>query len=174
MAARGLVQRALEPRHEGRCVPAACRLPVLIFHPRAIRHVGLEQLLHPLSRALRAFGEVGLATLGGAALAFGYAVLAASPWLTGAAAGLVSIGVGFYMFHTTVQTRMTDAEPKERGSAVALFATFLFTGQASGLWVASQVVDTTGPTPVFACSAVGLAVLAFLFRRRLISSRRAP
>jgi predicted MFS family arabinose efflux permease len=124
-------------------------------------------------RALRAFGEIGLATLGGLAIALGYAILAASPWLPLAAFGLVAIGAGFYMFHTTVQTRLTDAEPKERGSAVALFATLLFTGQASGLWIASQVIDAAGPAPVFWCSAAGLAALTFAFRRRLLSSRRA-
>jgi predicted MFS family arabinose efflux permease len=87
---------------------------------------------------------------------------------------LIAIGGGFYSFHTTVQTKLTEVETKERGSAVALFATFLFTGQASGLWVASHVVDIAGARPVFWCSAVGLAALAFAFRRRLLSSRRAP
>ncbi|HWI36614.1 MAG TPA: MFS transporter [Burkholderiales bacterium] len=125
-------------------------------------------------RALRAFGEIGLATIGGVALAAGYALLAASPWLVPAAAGLIAIGGGFYMFHTTVQTRLTEVEQKERGSAVALFATFLFTGQAIGLWVASHVVDAAGAVPVFWSSALGLAVLGFAFRRRLLSSRRAP
>ena len=125
-------------------------------------------------RALRAFGEIGLATIGGVALAAGYALLAASPWLVSAAAGLIAIGGGFYMFHTTVQTKLTEVEQKERGSAVALFATFLFTGQAIGLWVASHVVDAAGAVPVFWSSALGLAVLGLAFRRRLLSSRRAP
>jgi predicted MFS family arabinose efflux permease len=125
-------------------------------------------------RALRAFGEIGLATLGGVALAVGYAMLAASPWLVSAAIGLIAIGAGFYMFHTTVQTRLTDVEHKDRGSAVALFATFLFTGQAAGLAVAARVSDAAGIPPVFWCSALGLAVLALAFRRRLLSSRRAP
>jgi YNFM family putative membrane transporter len=125
-------------------------------------------------RALRRFGEIGLATIGGVALAVGYATLAASAWLPLAAAGLIAIGGGFYMFHTTVQTKLTEVEQKERGSAVALFATFLFTGQASGLWVASHVVDAGGTAPVFWCSAAGLAILTFAFRRRLISLRRVP
>jgi predicted MFS family arabinose efflux permease len=125
-------------------------------------------------RALRRFGEIGLATIGGVALAIGYATLAASPWLPLAGAGLLAIGGGFYMFHTTVQTKLTEVEQKERGSAVALFATFLFTGQASGLWVASHVVDAGGTAPVFWFSAAGLAALTFAFRRRLISLRRAP
>jgi predicted MFS family arabinose efflux permease len=78
------------------------------------------------------------------------------------------------MFHTTVQTKLTEVEQKERGSAVALFATFLFTGQAIGLAVASRLVDAAGIAPVFWCSTVGLAAVALAFRRRLISLRRAP
>ena len=122
-------------------------------------------------RALRAFGEIGLATLGGVVLVIGYAVLAASPRLAVAALGLAAVGGGFYMFHTTVQTNLTQVKAEERGSAVALFATFLFTGQASGLWAASHLVDSVGTVPVFACSALGLAVLTLAFRRRLLSSR---
>jgi predicted MFS family arabinose efflux permease len=125
-------------------------------------------------RALRAFGEIGLATLGGIALAIGYALLAVSPWLPLAAAGLLAVGGGFYAFHNTVQTRLTEVEQEQRGSAVALFATFLFTGQAAGLAVASRLVDAAGSAAVFGCSALGLAALTFAFRRRLLSSRRAP
>jgi len=125
-------------------------------------------------RALRRFGEIGLATLGGGALTAGYALLAASPWLTLTALGLAAIGGGFYMFHTTLQTRLTQVAPSARGSAVALFATFLFMGQASGVWLASYLADAVGIAPVFGVSALGLAVLAVFFRRRLLSSPRAP
>jgi predicted MFS family arabinose efflux permease len=125
-------------------------------------------------RALRSFGEIGLATLGGIALAIGYAMLAGSPWLPLAAIGLIAIGGGFYMFHTTVQTKLTEVEHTQRGSAVALFATFLFTGQATGLALASRMVDAVGVPAVFWCSAAGLAALTFAFRRRLLGLRRAP
>jgi len=124
-------------------------------------------------RALRRFGEIGLATLGGAALAAGYALLATSPWLSLGALALGAIGGGFYMFHTTLQTRLTQVAPTARGSTVALFATFLFMGQASGVWLASHLADTLGIAPVFGVSALGLALLAVAFRRRLLSSPRA-
>jgi predicted MFS family arabinose efflux permease len=118
-------------------------------------------------RALRRFGEIGLATLGGGALAAGYALLAISPWLALAALALSAIGGGFYMFHTTLQTKLTQVAPAARGSAVALFATFLFMGQASGVWLASNLADAVGIAPVFLVSAIGLTALAVAFRRRL-------
>jgi len=121
-------------------------------------------------RALRRFGEIGLATLGGGALTAGYALLAASPWVTLAALGLGAIGGGFYMFHTTLQTRLTQVAPSARGSTVALFAAFLFMGQASGIWLASQLADAVGIAPVFGASAIGLAVLTLAFRRRLLKA----
>jgi len=115
-------------------------------------------------RALRRFGERGLATLGGLALVIGYgglAFAASSPLATLCIAG---VGVGFYMLHTTVQTHVTHVAPQERGSAVALFATFLFLGQASGVWLAAQVLDAAGLAPVFLGAAAGLALLTALFR----------
>jgi MFS transporter, YNFM family, putative membrane transport protein len=115
-------------------------------------------------RAVRRLGERGLATLGGAALAIGYGGLALAPSVMLGTICIGAIGAGFYMFHTTVQTHVTHVAPEERGSAVSLFATFLFLGQASGVWLAARVVDAAGTAPVFAIAAAGLAVLAATFR----------
>jgi predicted MFS family arabinose efflux permease len=115
-------------------------------------------------RAVRRLGEKGLVTLGGVALVSGYVTLALAPVPAIATLGIATIGAGFYMLHTTVQTHVTHVAPEERGSAVALFATFLFLGQASGVWLAAQVVDTAGMAPVFLGAAAGLAALTVLFR----------
>ena len=74
------------------------------------------------------------------------------------------VGAGFYMLHTTVQIHVTQVRPEERGSAVALFATFLFLGQASGVWLAARIVDAAGMAPVFLAPPLGLAALAAAFR----------
>jgi predicted MFS family arabinose efflux permease len=118
-------------------------------------------------RAVRRLGERGLATLGGAALVTGYLVLTLAPASGAATLGIGVVGAGFYMLHTTVQTHVTHVAPEERGSAVALFATFLFLGQASGVWLGAQIVDTAGLAPLFVAAAVGLAVLTLLFRAYL-------
>ena len=53
------------------------------------------------------------------------------------------MGAGFTHAYA-VQTHVTHVAPEERGSAVALFATFLFLGQASGVWLGAQIVDGAG------------------------------
>jgi predicted MFS family arabinose efflux permease len=115
-------------------------------------------------RAVRRLGEPGLVALGGVALVLGYGWLAIAPSALLATLCIAAVGAGFYMLHTTVQIHVTHVAPEERGSAVALFATFLFLGQASGVWLAARVVDAAGAMPVFVCAAAGLAVLAVLFR----------
>jgi predicted MFS family arabinose efflux permease len=115
-------------------------------------------------RAVRRLGEQGLVLAGGAALAIGYLTLAFAPVVAVGTLGIAAVGAGFYMLHTTVQTNVTQVAPEERGSAVALFATFLFFGQASGVWLAARLVDTVGLAPVFICAAAGLALLAIGFR----------
>jgi predicted MFS family arabinose efflux permease len=119
-------------------------------------------------RAVRGLGEKGLATLGGAALALGYVV---APSALFGVLCVAAVGAGFYMFHTTVQIYVTQVSPEERGSSVALFATFLFMGQALGVWLAARVVDGVGAAPVFAASAVGLLALSLAFRRQLLRWR---
>jgi YNFM family putative membrane transporter len=115
-------------------------------------------------RAVRRLGEQGMVTLGGAALALGYTGLAFSGSLILSALSIATVGAGFYMFHTTVQIHITQVAPEARGSAVALFATFLFLGQASGVWLAARVLDAAGAVPVFLGAALGLAALAAAFR----------
>ena len=115
-------------------------------------------------RAVRGLGERGLVALGGVALALGYSALALSDFLIVSTLGIAAVGAGFYMLHTTVQIHVTQVPAEDRGSAVALFATFLFLGQASGVWLAGRVVDSVGMTPVFVAAAIGLALLAAGFR----------
>jgi predicted MFS family arabinose efflux permease len=115
-------------------------------------------------RAVRRLGERGLVTAGGVALFAGYMGLASIESALAGTLGIALVGAGFYMLHTTVQIHITHVPPADRGSAVALFATFLFLGQASGVWLAARVVDVAGVQPVFLVAAVGLAALAAAFR----------
>lgn len=120
-------------------------------------------------RAVRRLGERGLVAAGGTALTLGYFGLALASSTVVATLAIAALGAGFYMLHTTVQIHVTQVAPEERGSAVALFATFLFLGQAAGVWLAARVVDAAGMTPVFIFAALGIAALAAAFRYFLSS-----
>ncbi|MGD9953368.1 MAG: MFS transporter [Burkholderiales bacterium] len=125
-------------------------------------------------RLLPRVGERGLVAGGGVLLGAGFVALAAAPSALWALPCMVALGTGIYMFHNTLQVNATQMAPETRGAAVAIFAGCLFTGQSAGVWLASQVVDAAGARPVFVAAALGLALLALDFRRRLAKLRPKP
>ena len=76
------------------------------------------------------------------------------------------LGVGLYMLHNTLQLHATQMAPESRGAAVALFAFFLFTGQSTGVWLASNAVDSVGTRSVFSAAAITDYLDGFLARRQ--------
>lgn len=122
-------------------------------------------------RAVAGIGEVGLVGFGGGALVLGYGALALAPSLFLATAALVVLGVGFYALHTTVQTHATQMAPGARGGALALFAGFLFLGQAAGVWMAGRLADAAGLPAMFAVAAGAVLALTLLLRRALVRHR---
>ena len=116
-------------------------------------------------------GERGLALAGGLTIGAGYLGLVVAPSYAWALACLLALGAGLYMLHNTLQVNATQMAPRSRGSAIALFAFTLFSGQSTGVWIGGLVVDAWGTTSLFLVSAAGLPLLALDFRRRL--ARRA-
>jgi predicted MFS family arabinose efflux permease len=64
------------------------------------------------------------------------------------------MGVGFYMFHNTLQTNATQMAPARRGAAVALFALAYFGGQTVGVALSGMVSAWLGTGVVILLSAV--------------------
>jgi predicted MFS family arabinose efflux permease len=119
---------------------------------------------------LTRLGERGLVVLGGAIIGAGFIVLAAARSIGFAIPGMVLLGLGFYMFHNTLQTNATQMAPEARGLAVSLFAFSLFIGQSIGVALAAPIVDHFGAPPVYLIAAVLLPLTAVWFRQQL--SRR--
>jgi MFS transporter, YNFM family, putative membrane transport protein len=117
-------------------------------------------------------GQIGLTVAGGLVLATAYVALAVETvwWL--APIAVTAIGLGFYMFHNTLQTNATQMTPEARGTAVALFSSALYIGQTVGVAVGALVIDRLGATPLFLGSAAALPVLAIWFARELKRHRR--
>lgn len=116
---------------------------------------------------LSRFDERGLVALGGAVIAAGFVLLAIAPSIGVAIPAMVLLGLGFYMFHNTLQTNATQMAPEARGLAVSLFAFFLFIGQSLGVALAAPFVDHVGAPPVYIAAAILLPLTALWFRRRL-------
>jgi predicted MFS family arabinose efflux permease len=124
-------------------------------------------------RGLRALGERGLATAGGATLGLSLLLLSWSGhWLAALPACLFA-GMGFYMLHATLQTQATQMAPSRRGAAVALFACALFFGQSIGVVAVSFAVDRGALAWAFSASAVAVILLGG-FVGRGVAPRAAP
>lgn len=119
---------------------------------------------------IRRFRQQGLVLAGGALVGISALLLAFTPhWLPALPASLLA-GFGFFMFHNTMQTTATQMAPAARGTAVTLFASFLFLGQSLGVVLAASLIGLMGSGWVVALGgAVMLAegvFFAWVLRRR--------
>jgi len=118
------------------------------------------------------FGQIGLASWGGALIGIAYLSLAAAQNWWQAPIATVVLGLGFYMIHNTLQTNATQMSPEARGTAVGLYSAALYLGQTVGVAAAAPIVDRAGAQPAFIITAVALPALGFWLAIRL--KRRRP
>jgi len=113
------------------------------------------------------FGEWRMVLAGGWLMGIGFLAwwISAVPLLSGLIA--LVVGFGTFLYHNTLQTHATQMAPAARGTSVAVFASFLFTGQALGVTAAGYVVDRFGFTPVLLSAAVALPFVGRSFARGL-------
>lgn len=119
---------------------------------------------------IRRFGQQKLVLLGGILVGLCALVLAFAPhWLPAVPASLLA-GFGFFMFHNTMQANATQMAPGARGTAVSLFASFLFLGQSVGVVVAASLIAQIGTGAVVALGGAVMAAegvfFAWALRRR--------
>lgn len=139
-------------------------------------HAGSAMLLYGAGGLLYAFfarhwlrwlGERGMAWLGSSLVACGMLLMAWAPTGAAAVAGCIPAGLGFYMFHNTLQTQATQAAPAARGTAVALFACFLVIGQSLGVYFLGLLVDGGWFAQAFTATAAGTVAVALIAARGL-------
>lgn len=124
---------------------------------------------------IRRLGQRGLALLGVCIVGLSALVLGFTPyWIFTIPASMLA-GLGFFMFHNTMQTNATQMTPAARGTAVSLFASALFLGQSVGVLLAASLVERIGSGAVIALgggvlTAVGLFFAQALRRRDYLMS----
>lgn len=123
---------------------------------------GLGGLLYSASVKwlVRRLGENGLILVGGWLVCTTYLSMVLFQYWMLFIPLSISLGLGFYMMHSTLQTRATELAPEARGTAVSLFAFSLFLGQGLGAAVLGLVVDGAGYTTSFTITGVATALLS--------------
>lgn len=119
---------------------------------------------------VRRLGVKRMVVLGGFSLLLGFISLALMSNWHAAVLLIFILGFGLYLIHNTLQTLASEMAPATRGSAIAVFAFSLFTGQAIGVTIDGLLVDNFGYQPMFIFTGIGLLLLA-IFLARDISSR---
>jgi predicted MFS family arabinose efflux permease len=104
---------------------------------------------------------------GGLVMGLGFLGWYATPFAWPVAPIALLVGFGTYLFHNTLQTHATQMAPAIRGSAMALFAFFFFTGQAIGVWLAGHAYDHAGALPLLVVPALVLPAIAAGFAHAL-------
>lgn len=116
---------------------------------------------------LARLGEKGFVRLGGSLMLVCMAVMPLLPWWQATIPIFIVAGFGFYMFHNTLQTRATEMAPQMRGTAIAVFAFFLFMGQAGGVALCGVAISFLHYGWTFAINGICLGVLGYWFAVRI-------
>lgn len=121
--------------------------------------------------------QPGLAAWGGTAMSGALLAIGFGPHWAFALVGCFAAGLGFYMFHNTLQVHATQMAPERRGAAVSAFASCLFFGQAVGVSLAGLTVGVIGTPALLGLGAVELIVVTLLCvtqlaRREVALTRR--
>lgn len=111
-------------------------------------------------------GSRRMMRLGGSLAALGLASMALAPLALVFIAGGMFLGLGFFMLHNSLQTRVTEVAPQSRASAVAMHAFHFFLGQAAGPVVVGATRGVIGLPATLLLAAVGLVGLGVIMGRQ--------
>jgi predicted MFS family arabinose efflux permease len=124
-------------------------------------------------RLIARLGQRGLVLAGGAVIAPSFLVLAVTPVWGLFVPALATLAVGFYMLHTTLQTRATELAPETRGAGVSAFVFCIFGGQTIGTSILGALVAPVGYRVPIVVAAAGIWLLTLWFAARLPELERA-
>lgn len=138
----------------------------------AVACFGVGGLLYAAlaKRVLAWMGQDRMVLLGGALCLAADAGFAFAPvaWLF-IGAGVV-LGLGMFMIHNSIQTRVTEVPPQARGTAVSMHAFHFFLGQTAGPAVFGALLRLAGAQAAFLCAGVCLLGLASVLGRRGVTA----
>lgn len=127
-----------------------------------IAGMGLGGLLYTMTvrRLLQLTGSTTIMMYSGgliSALAL-FTVALLWPWYLQMIAFVV-VGLGFFMFHGSIQTVVSEVSPRNRGAAVAIHSTSFIGGQAAGPLLYAGLLHHMGPTATIVLASIASCVL---------------
>jgi MFS transporter, YNFM family, putative membrane transport protein len=130
---------------------------------------GIGGVLYTLSVGplLRALGQRGLVTWGGAMCFACYAFATLTPAWQIAMPCTIGLGFSFYMLHNTVQTKATEMAPQARGAAVSIYSGFWSFGQAIGVAAMGLALGFIDYAPALIGFGLGFFLLGLWMRYNL-------
>ena len=131
--------------------------------------VGALAYVLQANRLVKKLGERKMVQWGAFVMGLGYVCYWASNTWGFAVLGSILLGFGFYLLHSVLQTNATQMAPAVRGTAVSLFASFLFMGQSAGVALDAWLGDTLGLVWVFVIATVVIPTFALWFGQQLLS-----
>ena len=117
-------------------------------------------------------GESRMTWIGGWLMGAGYAAYVLGDFWWVAIGASIGCGFSYYLVHAVLQTNATQMVPAVRATAVSLFASCLFAGQAIGVALGALVVDHVGIIWVIGIGAVMMPFLGMFFSWRLALQER--
>jgi len=115
---------------------------------------------------LRHAGQGRMVMMGGVLCLVGLAGFGFAPSLGVAIGAMLVLGVGFYMIHNSIQTRVSEVAPQSRASAVSLHAFSFFSGQSLGPILYGLALSSLGVPVTLLLAGSGLVVVSILIGRR--------
>ncbi len=106
--------------------------------------------------------------MGGGCAGLGMCAMGAEPWGALFVAFELLLGLGFFMLHNSMQTRVTEISPEARASAVSLHAFHFFMGQTLGPVLQGWGRAAFGLTATLILAGLGAAALGLAIPSRTL------
>ena len=151
---------SIELQNRGIGATAEAGLAVAGFGIGGLIYAALAQ------RVLRWMGQDRMVLLGGLLCLTAYTGFAFAPVSEIFIGSGLVLGLGMFMIHNSIQTRVTEVAPHARGTAVALHAFHFSLGQTAGPAVFGYMLRYAGAEPTFVCAGLCLLALACVLGRR--------
>ncbi|MBT3765906.1 MAG: MFS transporter [Rhodospirillaceae bacterium] len=131
---------------------------------------GIGGLMFSLSvkRLLKLFSQFQFLIFGGVLSCGAYLSLAYIQAPMGLFPIFLILGLGFYMFHLTLQTHATVVSPRTQGTSMALFSLAIFTGTSVGAQIFGYLIDNFSFIHAFVTAGVIMIMVTLWYSRHAI------